>query len=310
MKVRVIAIVLLMAGIAMASLGLTALTYEPAQKNDGLSVVAATYPMYTAALQVVGDAPNVSVTCLIQPTAGCAHDYQLSPDEMAALSAADVLVRNGVGADDFLEGALTALPHLTQLHVSEGVEVLDAHGHHNHDHVHHDTFEANEHVWVSPSRYAQQVEKLRDGLCAADPAHAEQYTVNAAAYLEKIEQVHTRFVQVGAALKMDGAVLFHDSAAYAADELEIPVAAILPLGEEQGISAGDLTAAAQAVAGKRVLLLYDSQYASQEFSLDEYATHAVTVILDTAVLPRAGVADKDRWLHAMTENLKRLEAAI
>ncbi len=300
MEVKARYVALLLTGILAISLGLTALTYAPVAPAEGLQVTAATYPLYTAVLNVVGDTAGVSVSCLIQPTVGCTHEYQLSPAEMQALAAGDVVVR-GAG-DEFLEAALAGLPALRQIQtVAEGELLPACREEHTHEGHHH---QYNEHSWVSPTRYSRQVEAIRDGLCAVDPANEAAYTRNAAAYLEKIEAVTAGFDTVA----LDGAVLLHDSVAYAAEFLGLPVLATLPLGEDQGVSAADLAAAAQAVAGRRVVLLYDAQFAGQEFDLERYAAAAYTVVWDTAVLPRDGVADADAWLTAMAENQRRWEA--
>lgn len=302
MRVKLRWVALLLAAIAIGSLGITALTYTETETSGTFSVTAATYPLYTAALNVVGDTAGVTVSCLIQPTAGCAHDYQLSPAEMRRLSTAHVVVRGG--DDAFLNGALATLPEVVQVDTLQGVDLLETcHEEHHHDHGH---GEYNYHSFVSPARYAKQVENLRDGLCAADPKNAAAYTRNAAAYLEKIRNLQARLT----ALPVDGAVVFHDSVAYVAEAVGLPVLATLPLGEESGVSAADLAEAAEAVQGKRVVLLYDSQFAEQDFSLDAYAACAVTVIWDTAVLPRDGVAPQNAWLYAMEQNLKAWEAAV
>lgn len=301
MRVKMRWVALLLAAIVIGSLGITALTYTETETSGTFSVTAATYPLYTAALNVVGDTAGVTVSCLIQPTAGCAHDYQLSPAEMRRLSTARVVVRGG--DDAFLNGALATLPEVVQIDTLQGVSLLSAcEGEHHHDHHH----EYNYHSFVSPARYAKQVENLRDGLCAADPKNAAAYTRNAAAYLQKIRNLQARLT----ALPVDGAVVFHDSVAYVAEAVGLPVLATLPLGEESGVSAADLAEAAEAVQGKRVVLLYDSQFAEQDFSLDAYAAYAVTVIWDTAVLPRDGVAPENAWLYAMEQNLKAWEAAV
>lgn len=300
MRVKMRWVALLLAAIVVGSLGITALIYTETEQAGTFSVTAATYPLYTAALNVVGDTAGVTVSCLIQPTAGCAHDYQLSPAEMRRLSTARVVVRGG--DDAFLNGALATLPEVVQIDTLQGISLLSAceGEHHHHDH------EYNYHSFVSPARYAKQVENLRDGLCAADPQNAAAYTRNAAAYLQKIRNLQARLT----ALPVDGAVVLHDSVAYVAEAVGLPVLATLPLGEESGVSAADLAEAAEAVQGKRVVLIYDSQFAEQEFSLDTYAAYAVTVIWDTAVLPRDGVAPENAWLYAMEQNLKAWEAAV
>ena len=306
MKKQVIGVCVLLFGIAAVSLGLTALTFTPVNKTAALSVTATTYPMYTAALQVVGDAEGVSVNCLTAPTAGCLHDYQLSPAEMTLLSETNLLVMNGGGAEAFLQTALAALPTLDRIDTSADIDLLCAEEHEHDDGRHHGEY--NEHLWVSPARYAAQVRALRDGLCAKDPANADRYTANANAYLAQIAAVEQRLT--AATLSADGAVLFHDSVAYAADALGLTPLATLPIGEDNGIAVGELTAAAEAVRGEKAVLLFDSQYPVDTLSLDTYASETTVLVWDTAVVPQAGVADKDAWLSAMQHNLNALEAIV
>lgn len=306
MKVPIWWVALLLVGIVVVSLGLSALTFvQPDSDEDTLSVTAAIFPMYTAALQVVGEVSGVSVTCLTAPTAGCLHDYQLSPDEMAALAATDVLVLNGVGAESFLDQALKAVKVPVIIDTGREIHPLDScEEEHEHDHDHGGV---NEHIWIHPAYYAVQVAALRDGLCAADPANAAAYTRNAAAYLETIAAVEQQWEAV--TLEVDGAVLFHDSVAYVAQVLQVPVLATLPMGEEQGISAGELSRVMQAVQGKRVLLLFDEQYAADPLSLDTYAAQAVTVTIDTAIRPQPGRMAAQAWLTAMTANIQAVKEA-
>lgn len=159
-------VLLLMAGIAAVSIGITALLGQyRTRREDGFAVMASFYPMYTAALQVAEGIDGVTVSCLTQPQTGCLHDYQLSPGEMIALKEADILVLNGAGAETFLSSALAQLPGLRVADTSEGIPLLEGQGH-THEHDGSETAEehahaVNEHIWMSPARYARQVENLR-----------------------------------------------------------------------------------------------------------------------------------------------------
>ncbi len=299
----------LLAGITAVSLGLTALSgvRVPANRPDTLSVTASFYPMYTAALQVVGDTQGVEVRCLTQPATGCLHDYQLSPAERSLLEETDVLLLNGVGAEAFLENTLAALTELDTVDTSVGLVLEeDEHEHEYEGHTH----ARNEHIWMNPTYYVHQVAAIRDALCAADPAHAAAYTHNAAQYIQKIKQSAAALSEAAQALLMDTALVFHDSMTYVAHTLGWDVLATLPLGEDSGISAATAAAAADAVRGRDTVLLYDTQYAVQMTDLAQYAARSAVVVLDSAVLPRAGVADCDAWLHAMAANTQALKEAV
>ncbi len=310
MKTKKAEVAALLALILAVSVGLTALFGRyPKPQTEDLSVVAAFYPLYTAALQVVGEAEGVSVSCLTAPGAGCLHDYQLSPVERAHLDTADVLVLNGGGMEAFLDAVLPALPALACIDTTANVSLLcgedEAHDH-DHDHAH--AHAVNAHAWIDPVRYAVQVQALCDGLCALDPAHAQAYRQNTAAYVEKIHAVAAQL----AALKLsfDGALLFHESMAYVAERLALSELGRLPVGEEQAASAAELAAAADSLHGKKALFLYDMQYPLQYAALTSHAATASIVRWDTAVVPRNGVKDKDAWLHAMQQNVNALEEVL
>ncbi len=303
-------VALLMAGITAVSLGVTALLgLYRTEQTEGFSIMASFYPVYTAALNVAGGIDGVTVSCLTQPQTGCLHDYQLSPEEIIALKKADLLVLNGAGAEAFLSAALAQLPDLPVADTAAGVPLVEGHEH-DHDHEDHadepDAF-ANEHIWMSPARYARQVENLRDALTAADPDHAAAYRANAETYLGKIREIEKRLERAAGALPYRDCITFHDSAAYLAEDLSLNVIASLPLGEESGASAGELAEAAEAVRGRQVLLLYDGQYPTDYAYLGDYADASRTVVLDTAVKPAAGENPADRWLLAMDRNLQALE---
>ncbi len=301
MKVPYKSIALLLSAIVVVSLGLTALCgVRRVDEDDGIVVVASTYPMYTATLQVVGDVPGVSVRCLTQPTAGCTHDYQLSPAERMLLEKAELVIINGGGAEPFLE---PILPQLRAAVADTTAAVATPHHEEHHDHEHGE----NEHSWMDPATYTQQVQAICEALCAIDPSQAAQYRANTRQYRQKIDETGRRLQQIAFSLPFDKAVVFHESVAQTAEALDLTVVGSLPLGEDVGISAAQVKAVADAIKGQRVLFFYDDQYAIQQETLMSYAAHGEAVVLSSAVLPIDGVADGDVWLYAMEKNIRALK---
>lgn len=296
-------ITVLLLGVCAVSIGLTALFGGPfsKEKANRLSVVAGIYPMYTAALQVVGDCEDVSVTCLTGTASGCLHDYQLSPSERAVLASADVLVLNGGGAESFLADATADLAAVV-VDTSSGTSAPKHHEEHG-DHHH----EGNEHTWVDPSRYAAQVQKLCDGLCEADPTNAAVYRANTAKYLGEINAVKQQLDELS--LPFTHAMLFHSSMAYVAEGLHLETVGTVNVGEDEAASAADLVAFAKALRGKNVLFLYDSQYETMYEDLTAYADTAASVKWNIGAKKQNGVADCDAWLFAMRANVAALKEA-
>ena len=287
-----------------------------ATKTGEKTFVCSFYPVYIAAKNVVGDVKGVALTNLTGTQTGCVHDYQLTPENAMALDAADAVILNGAEAELFLQDALTARPNLPCIDCTEGnVELLSS----NHEHHHHgdedehelteeefheatsDTFNVNSHVWTGPSRYAEQVHTLCEGLCLVDPDNAVSYRQNAAAYVEKINRAADGLKSAADTLPTKNVVLFHDSLAYLADELGLTVVASLSVGEDSGVPTDELVEAAEEIreAGD-VIFLYDSQYADLSYdSLAKNAKRYVSLTLDCAT---TGDDDANAWLAAMEHN--------
>lgn len=305
-----IKIAAMLLGITVLSLAVTTFTARPASRSQDLHIVTSFYPVYIAALNVAGDIDGVEVINMVENTAGCLHDYQMDPSARTTLETADVFVMNGAGAEPFLDAALAQLPALNVIDLSAGHDLLES-GHvhtHAHDHEEHAEEAVNSHLWVSPPRYRQQVIALRDGLIAADPANTAAYTANAAAYLKQIDTVWARMQ--AAVQPFDGvsSLLFHDSLAYLAEDLDLTVVSALNVGEDSGVSAADLSAAEDALVHRdRALFWYDDQYESVQYTyLQQIPTAAVPLEIDTCVV---GDGNPTHWVKAMNELCEALEAA-
>ncbi len=302
-------VALLMAGILALSAIVTAFTGTVGLPRRGRTVVTTTYPVYVAVQNILGDTDTVAVENLTGAAAGCLHDYQLSPANRITLEGASLVLLNGGGAESFLDDTLAALPDLPTVDTSVGLSLLESC--HDHEHPHGGestdghTHAANEHLWVSPTRYAAQVAAATKALCALDPENAAAYTANGEAYRQRVLAVGARLRAAADKLPSKTCIIFHDSLAYLADELGLTVAASLHVGEESGVSAADLAAAQQAaVQDPNVLLLYDSQYTIRYPAIDALVPAAHVLTVDTAVIGRGRASD---WLDAMTANAELFE---
>ena len=69
------------------------------------------------------------------------------------------------------------------------------HVEHDHDHEHEHEEEADEHVWLSLRNAQKLVAALTEALCEADPAHAESFKANAAAYIGKLAALDAQYTE-------------------------------------------------------------------------------------------------------------------
>ena len=176
------------------------------QEEQTLTVVTSFYPMYIAALNVIGDTDGVHLQNLSEPQTGCLHDFQLTPEDMKLLSKADVFIINGGGIESFMKDVAKSYPDLTIIEASEGIDLLEDEG------------EENAHAWMSVATYEEQVNHIAEGLAAADEKHASDYQKHADAYTVKLDALKERQQKVAEKIKGQSVILFHEAYDYVADD--------------------------------------------------------------------------------------------
>ena len=212
--------------IALAS-GIFTRTYLGLEKRQrelsGVHVVTSFYPVYIAALNVVGDSKNVTLANLSEPQTGCLHDYQLTPQDMILLSGADLFLVNGGGIESFLADVGKAYPNLAIAKASKGIELLEE--------------GENAHAWMDTRRYSEMVQNIATALGQADPDNQERYQYNADQYCEKIQELTEQLEEVRAFAQGKPVVILHEAYAYVAQELGMQNIYCLNLDEERQVSA-------------------------------------------------------------------------
>ena len=96
-------------------------------EEDGLTLLATTYPVYLLASAVAEGAEGVTVERLNTGAVSCLHDYTLSVGDMKRIEGADILAINGVDLEEFMSDALAA-SRSTVIDCSQGIELLESLG--------------------------------------------------------------------------------------------------------------------------------------------------------------------------------------
>ena len=178
----------------------------PAASAAGdLNVVATTTQVADLTRNIVGDTAGVALTQLIQPNQS-AHSYDPSVADLTALAAADVLVINGVGLEEWLDDAIEAsgFDGVT-IDADTGITIQDVDaghddaGHDEHtdeadhaegaDEAEHDHAGGNPHIWTAVANAETMVATIADGLAGASSAHADAFETNEAAYAGRLAQL-------------------------------------------------------------------------------------------------------------------------
>jgi ABC-type Zn uptake system ZnuABC Zn-binding protein ZnuA len=163
---------------------------SPRQAPSAAPVVAVETFLADFARQVAGG--RIEVRSLVPPGVE-PHGYEPTPQDVAAVARARMLIVNGAGLESFLARLLVnvggstpvveASAGLTSRTAREG-EMVEGGGISTGS-----STEPDPHFWLDPQMAVRYVENIRDGFTHLDPAGAAVYKANADAYIAKLREL-------------------------------------------------------------------------------------------------------------------------
>jgi len=146
------------------------------------------------------------------------HDYEPSPADAQALATADVIVKNGVGLETWLDPLVkSAAPKAVTVDASQGVKIRRLNG------------EDDPHIWHNPQNAKIMVANIEKAMAVADPSGAQVYESNARAYQAKLDALDADIAAQIATLSNKKLVTNHDAFGYYVDRYGLVfVGSIIP----------------------------------------------------------------------------------
>jgi ABC-type Zn uptake system ZnuABC Zn-binding protein ZnuA len=248
----------------------------PATAGNGsppLNVVATTTQIRSMAEAVAGDR---AIVRSILPPGADAHEFEPKPSDVQAVSAANLLLKNGVGLDDWLDKLLTNAGGTHPLAtVSDGVPIRQG-----------DEQEAagDPHIWFSVLNAMTMTRNIRDALIAVDAAHAATYTTNADAYLTRLAALDQYIMDQIATVPPDQRkmVTNHDGFGYYIARYGLTfVGSIIPsLSSEAQPSAQDVADLITKVKAEHVKVIFLESSINPQLA-QQVGTEAGVTVVDT-----------------------------
>ncbi len=296
---------------------------QAAAAEDGVRVEAAFYPLQWAAERVGGD--RVDVASLTPPGAE-AHDLELTPQDVAALSEADLVV--------YLEGFQPAVDDAVAeagdaaWDAGQAADLSLTLEEHSDEHSHEGETEAEHaehageeeggehaegegitdpHFWLDPTRLAAVGDALADRLAEVDPDGADTFRDNAAALRADLETLDAEMQEGLADCAVPTLVTSHDAFGYLADRYGLEVVGISGLSPSAEPSAEQLAEISTLVGERGVTTVYTETLVDPAVA----ETVAAEAGVQTAVLdPLEGLTDEsagEDYLEVMQANLATLQ---
>jgi zinc transport system substrate-binding protein len=272
--------------------------------SDGrVSVVTAFYPLEEAASKVGGDAVDVQN---LTPPGVEPHDLELTPQAIAEIQEADVVLYLGGGFTPAIEeatedasGAVADL--LDGLALRPGVPEEGE-----------EASAVDPHVWLNPVLYRQVVDRVATALTSASPDDTATFESNADAFDEEIGTLDDEYRSGLTGCERNLIVTAHAAFGYLAEEYGLtqePISGISPDAEP---SAGRLAALAELVRREGVTTIFTEALVSPEVAETLAAeTGATTAVLN----PIEGLSEEQLaagvdYVSVMRSNLTALREAL
>ena len=279
----------------------------PAQKLPKTKVVTTFLPVYLLTKAVTGDVAEVDI--LVKPGTEV-HEYQGTPANVKAIATANVVIKNGLGLEEFLSDTIknAGNSQLVEIDVSKGIEPINkispidktVGGEDDHDHEH--RF-GNPHIWLDPVLAKQQIINIRDGLIMADPGNKANYKTNAATYIQKLDNLNNEFQQTLKKTPNCTFITFHDAFPYLAKRYNLKQVAVVEIPEKQ-LSPTDVQKVVNTVKKYKTKALFS------EPGLDNKLLTSISQDLQLTVRTldslETGDTNPDYYFKAMKTNLQSL----
>ncbi len=306
------ALTLALVGVPLLS-GCSALSSSDSGKPQ---VVAAFYPLAYVAERVAGDhAEVINLTAAgVEP-----HDLELTPQQVADISEADVVFYEG-GFQPAVDEAIDQSAGGTVLDVTDVVPLGDtgatapteadvltegqAPGHASEAGL-----EGDPHLWLDPTLLVPIAENFADDMAEADPDHARDYRHNADVLGSDLKSLDREFADGLASCQRTEFVTSHAAFGYLAQRYGLTMVPIAGLSPDLEPSPEHLAEIQDYIERDGITTVFSETLGSKQYA----DTLAHDLGVQTAVLdPIEGLADTgsgDDYLSLMRANLTALKQA-
>lgn len=265
----------------------------------GLRVVTTTTVFADLVRAVGGD--RITVDSIIPAGVG-PEDYEPKPDDARRLADAGLIVRNGIGLDDFLDRLFDSgsrkIPLLT---LGDRIPTIDIDG------------EPNPHFWLDPTLVRDHyIPAISAKLTALDPAGASVYAANAAAYAMKLDDLDAALkakieTLPPASRKL---VTFHDAFPYFARHFGFELVGVVLQNVGQEPTASELADLVSRVKAAGVKAVFSEAQFSPKLAQTLADEAGIDTVVTTLYNDALGPAPADTYLGMMTWNVDRIVEAL
>ena len=203
-----------------------AINSNKTKQSDGkIRILTSFYPIYIMTLNITNGVDNVEVSNMADKLNGCIHDYTLTTTDLKKFETANIFIENGAGLESFTDKIVNSYKDLKVIYAAQNVTNF----------IYSDDNESNSHIWLSIENYKNEVQTIASKLSEIDEANSGLYNANANQYIEKLNELQSKFKQLDLSNKK--AICLDESLEYLLKENNIDETLIETDHDQASISA-------------------------------------------------------------------------
>lgn len=268
-------------------------------------IVASFYPLADFAKNVGGDYADVSN---ITPAGAEPHDYEPTPQDIAKIYNAKLLIFNGNGVDNWADKIRSEL----QSKGIMAVKIADHMDSPENNSPEEQRGKADPHFWLDPINAEKETDLIADALIQIDPAHKEEYERNRDNFKNRLVLLDQEYKIGLADCRLRTIVTSHNAFNYLARRYNFDTLYILGLTPDEEPSPQIIARTASLAKEKGIKHIFFETLVSPKLS----ETIANEIGAETLVLnPIEGLSDKEitagkNYISVMKDNLNNLRTAL
>ncbi|MBQ1430245.1 MAG: zinc ABC transporter substrate-binding protein [Firmicutes bacterium] len=173
---------------------------EPNEEDSKFKIVTTIFPIYDWVMNVLGDDPAGAEVTMLLNSGVDLHSFQPTAADIMKISTCDMFIYVGGESDEWVEDALKEATNKDMIVINlmdlmgdaakeeEMVEGMQEEGGDDEEGPEYD-----EHVWLSLRNASLLTNAISTAIQEMDPANADQYQANTAAFVEKLEALDEEY---------------------------------------------------------------------------------------------------------------------
>lgn len=163
---------------------LIAILFAPISRhNKSSKIVVSIFPLYDIVNNIIDD-EAIDTKLLIKPGAEL-HDYEPTPEDIATLKNADIVIYNGGESEEWIKTIIDQNNNATIIRAMDYVDLLQE-----------SSEEYDEHIWTSPNNVIKLTNEISAKLQKIYPNIASNIANNSTNYANDWKKLHEKFQEL------------------------------------------------------------------------------------------------------------------